>query len=290
MACFTPSSDVLSQFCTALRILVTVVFFGLARESPAFLVQIIKRFSGTNAALLPCFVLLLIPYLLRLVARQLPRDASKYVDESVETGDMGRAMSDFGSDVTVTQNVGRGEKGGDTFGNFERKEIVSGDRTAGEVVRDGDAGEWEGSGGRNIVPSQETTRGVDLRKGDDVEVERPGVSDIECGDEIAGAVDPREGDVETLEKKEIVPYDETPDSINQSIDGGTIPAFPQPQDDTHKPSHTPTPPLYDTLPGKRHCAHWDTAPGNKLYSSRSTKLLESTHIALETKTRPPWAL
>jgi hypothetical protein len=214
-------------------------------------------------------------------------------------------MSEFGSDVTVTQDVCLGDGAGDRFEKFERKDIGPGDRTAGECQDEGDAGEissQETTGGVGLheedvdegvinsrndsIPSKETSRRIGLYKGDIDEDKRQGGNDIVCGDEITRAVDPNERDVEkgeTLEKKHIGPCEESPDSIDQRSDGNT-------QDYTHKSSSTPQAPPYDAPTEKKHCAHWDTAPGNELYSSRKTKMFESTHVALETKTRPPWAL
>ena len=302
-------SEVLAQFYTAVRITVAVVFFTITREPPAFLVQVGPILSALTTALSPCFIILLVPYYIRLVTRQTPRAAPTYVDESIctdveeddERTEVEMSEIDISSDETVIHDAIWEEEVGRKVGKCESHSIVFQDEIAGEAGRDGGDTVKEGSSKENdggllvrsdILSSDETVHEISTIEEDVGNNERLGEDDIEFNDEITRAIDLDEmavGVGAKLEDNDMVPCGETPDVSDQRAEGDILRESPPPKANTHKPSPTPDFPPSGTLSGKRLRTYWDPAPGNELYISRQTRTFESFHVAFESRTRPPWA-
>ncbi|OGM47544.1 hypothetical protein ABOM_004208 [Aspergillus bombycis] len=302
-------SDVLAQFYTAVRITVAVVFFTITRKPPTLLVQAGPPLSALTTALSPCFIILLIPYYLRLATRRTPREAPRYVDESVctdvEEEDERTAVElsdvDISSDDTVIHDINWEEEDGSNVKKCESRGIVSLDEIAGEAGRDGENvikdGPSEGSDEAlldrcDVMSSDETTHDISTDEEDVGNSERLEEADIEFGDEITHAIDLDEtviGVNAKLEENGMVPCGQAPDVTDQSTEEDILRELPSPKAITHQPSPTPDFPPSGTLSGKRLRAYWDPAPGNELYISRQTRTFESFHAALESRTRPPWA-
>ncbi|KAK6816061.1 hypothetical protein RU639_009230 [Aspergillus parasiticus] len=302
------SSDALAQFYTAVRVTVAVLFFTITREPPAFLTQVGPPLSAVTTTLSPCFIILLVPYYLRLATRRIPRDAPTYVDESVctdveedERTEVDMSEIDISSDETVIHDPNWEEEEGSKVEKYENSGMVFQGELAGEAGRDeGDTTEEgpseETDGGllerSNILLGDETFHEVSTKEGNVGDNERLEEAEVEFSDEITGAVDLHEmavGVGAKLEENDRVPCGETPDVIDQSTEGDNPRESPPPKVNAHKPSPTPDFPPSSTLSGKRLRTYWDPAPGNELYISRQTRTFESFHIALESRTRPPWA-
>ncbi|KAE8133171.1 hypothetical protein BDV38DRAFT_287030 [Aspergillus pseudotamarii] len=300
-------SEVLAQFYTAVRITVAVVFFTITREPPAFLVQVGPPLSALATALSPCFIILLVPYYVRLATRRTPRVAPTYVDESVctdieegERTEVEMSEIDISSDETVIHDANWEEEDGRKVDKCESHSIVLQDEIADEAGRDeGDTVE-EGSSERNdgrllegsdMLSSDETIHEVFTIEEDVGNNERLEEADIEFNDEITRAVDLDEmavGVGAKLEDNDMVPCGETPDVPDQSTEGDLLRESPPPIVNAHKPSPTPDFPPSGTSSGKRLRAYWDPAPGNEMHILRQTRTFESFYVALESRTRPPW--
>ncbi|KAB8271827.1 hypothetical protein BDV30DRAFT_138826 [Aspergillus minisclerotigenes] len=272
-------SDALAQFYTAVRITVAVVFFTITREPPAFLTQVGPPLSAVTTTLSPCFIILLVPYYLRLATRRIPRDAPTYVDESVSTDveedertEVDMSEIDISSDETVIHDPNwEEEEAGSKVEKYENSGIVFQDELAGEDGRDegdtaeeGPSEETDGGllGRSDILSGDETIHEVSTKEGNVGDNERLEDAEVEFSDEITGAVDLDEmavGIGAKLEENDMVPCGETPDVTDQSTEGDNLREY------------------------------WDPAPGNELYISRQTRTFESFHVALESRTRPPWA-
>lgn len=301
-------SDALVQFYTAVRITVAVVFFTIAREPPAFLTQVGPPLSAVTTTLSPCFIIFLVPYYLRLATRRIPRDAPTYVDESVctdveedERTEVDMSEIDISSDETVIHDPNwEEEEDGSKVEKYENSGILF-QELAGEAARDegdtteeGPSQETEGEllGRSDILSGDETIHEVSTKEGNVGGNERLEDAEVEFSDEITGAVDLDEmvvGVSAKLEENDRVPCGEMPDVTDQSTEGDNLRKSPPPKVNTHKPSPTPDFPPSSTLSGKRLRTYWDPAPGNELYISRQTRTFESFHVALESRTRPPWA-
>ncbi|KAE8358617.1 hypothetical protein BDV27DRAFT_150290 [Aspergillus caelatus] len=209
-------SEVLAQFYTAVRITVAVVFFTITREPPAFLVQVGPPLSALTTALSPCFIILLVPYYVRLATRRTPRVAPTYIDESVctdieeedERAEVEMSEIDISSDETVIHDANWEEEDGGKVDKCESHSIVFQDEIAGEAGRDeGDTveeGSSEGNDGRLLVgsdmlSSDETVHEVFTIEEDAGGNERLEEADIEFNDEIARAVHLDEMAVGTLQ-------------------------------------------------------------------------------------------
>ncbi|GAB1196329.1 hypothetical protein APSETT444_005598 [Aspergillus pseudonomiae] len=230
-------SDVLVQFYTAVRITVAVVFFTITRKPPSFLVQAGPPLAALTTAFSPCFIVLLVPYYLRLATRRTLCDAPRYVDESVctdvEEEDERTAVElsdvDISSDDTVIHDINWGEDDSNVK-KCESRDVVFLNEIPGEAGRDGEdvvkEGPSEGNeeallDRRDMMPSDEIIHDISPDEEDAGNSERLEEADIEFSDEITRAIDLDEmvvgGDAK-LEENDMVSCGQAPDITDQSTE------------------------------------------------------------------------